>query len=109
MGTRLKFTIPENGFASTPLVTAGGVQMKRDEDYAADYGFQVDPVKLVIDATAFEGDRVTLVSCVSNSTYWLQRLVNNTEYVGKHRGRVKVEDGGTKLVYRMIGTRLIIR
>ena len=104
MGARLKFTIPENGFAETPIATAGGVKVENDEDFCA-----VDPVKLVIDATAFEGDRVTLVSCVSNSTYWLQRLVNNTEYVGKHSGRVKIEDDGTKLVYQLHGTRIIIR
>ena len=67
------------------------------------------PVKLVIDASAFKGDRVTLISCVSNSTYYLQRLVSNTEYVGRHCGRPAIEDGGTKLVYKVYGTRVIIR
>ena len=104
MGTRLKFTIPEDGFAATPIVTAGGVHVEPDETLYA-----VDPVKLVIDASAFEGDRVTLISCASNSTESLQRLARNTEYIGKHRGRVKVEDGGTELVWFRPSTRITIR
>ena len=104
MGARLKFTIPENGFAEPPIITAGGVKVENDEAL-----FAVDPVKLVIDASAFKGDRVTLISCVSNSTYYLQRLVSNTEYVGRHCGRPAIEDGGTKLVYKVYGTRVIIR
>ena len=105
MGTRLKFTIPENGFAATPITTAGGIKVERDEDFAADYGFQVDPVKLVIDASAFTGIRQTLISCVSNSTDTLQRLASNK--VGK--GKLAVEDDGTKLVYYTTGLMLIIR
>ena len=100
MGTRLQFTIPENGFASTPITTAGGVKVENDEAF-----FAVDPVKLVIDGSAFQGGSVTLISCVSNSTFWLQRLVNNK--VGK--GMLKIEDGGTKLVYYKSGVVLIIR
>ena len=100
MGARLKFTIPENGFEDTPVVTAGGVKVENDEDF-----FDVDPVKLVIDASAFKGTSQTLVSCVSNSTYYLQRLVSNKE--GK--GKLKIVDDGTRLVYFRPGTAIIIR
>ena len=95
---------PENGFAATPVTTAGGVKVENDEDF-----FAVDPVKIVIDASAFQGASATLISCASNSTFWLQRLVRNTEYIGRHSGRVKIEDDGTKLVYQLQGTRIIIR
>ena len=104
MGARLKFTIPENGFAETPIATAGGVKVENDEDF-----FAVDPVKLVIDASAFKGDRVTLISCVSNSTYYLQRLVNNKVFVGKNRGKLSIEDNGTKLVYNKSGMLIVFR
>ena len=100
MGTRLKFTIPEGGFAATPVETAGGVKVENDEDF-----FAVDPVKLVIDASAFAGGKQTLISCVSNSTYYLQRLVANKE----GRGMLKIEDEGTKLVYYKSGVILIVR
>ena len=105
MGARLKFTIPENGFAETPIATAGGVKVERDEDFAAEYGFQVDPVKLVIDASKFEGVSQTLISCASNSTEYLQRLVNNK--AGK--GKILIEEDGTKLVWVRSGTMLVIR
>jgi hypothetical protein len=105
MGARLKFTIPEDGFAETPLVTAGGVYVERDEDFAAEYGFQVDPVKLVVDDSAFKGDWVTLISCASNSTESLQRLANNR--VG--RGRLAVKANGTELVWFRPSTRITIR
>ena len=105
MGAQLKFTIPENGFAETPIVTAGGVQVDRDEDYAAEYGFQVDPVKVVIDDSAFNGNWITLISCASNSTTSLQRLADNR--VGK--GRLAVKEDGTKLVWFRPSTRIIIR
>ena len=74
--------------------------MENDEAF-----FAVDPVKLVIDGSAFQGGSVTLISCVSNSTYWLQRLVDNK--VGK--GKLSIEGGGTKLVYYKSGVVLIIR
>ena len=100
MGTQLKFTIPAGGFAETPVVTAGGVKVENDEDF-----FAVDPVKLVIDASKFEGVSQTLISCASNSTEYLQRLVNNK--VGK--GKLLIEEDGTKLVWFRSGTMLIIR
>ena len=100
MGARLKFTIPVDGFAEAPIVTAGGVTVEADED-----SFAVDPVKLVVDASAFKGDTVTLISCVSNSADSLQRLANNR--VG--RGRLAVTDGGTKLVWFWHRMRIIIR
>ena len=100
MGARLKFTIPENGFEDTPVVTAGGVKVENDEDF-----FDVDPVKIVIDASAFKGTSQTLVSCVSNSTYYLQRLVSNKE--GK--GKLKIVADGTRLVYFKPGTTIILR
>lgn len=104
MGSTLKFTIPADGFADTPIVTAGGVTVYDDENNAA-----VDPVKLVIDASEFKGDRVTLISCVSNSTFWLQRLVNNKVFVGKNRGKLSIEDNGTKLVYNKSGMLIVFR
>ena len=105
MGARLKFTIPENGFASTPITTAGGVKVERDQDFAAEYGFQVDPVKVVVDASAFNGGRVTLISCASNSTESLQRLARNK--VGK--GQLSVESNGTELVWFRPGMAILIR
>ena len=100
MGSTLKFTIPVNGFTATPIVTAGGVTVYDDENSAA-----VDPAKLVIDASEFVGGKQTLISCVSNSTYFLQRLVSNKE----GRGMLKIEDDGTKLVYYKSGVILIVR
>ncbi|MBQ3289666.1 MAG: hypothetical protein IJH50_09685 [Kiritimatiellae bacterium] len=104
MGTRLKFTIPENGFAATPIVTAGGVHVESDE---AQYA--VDPVKLVIDASAFKGDRQTLVKTATDSTAAFQKLIGNINFVGRKRGLLTIEAGGTELVYSVPGALLIIR
>ena len=81
MGSRLKFTIPEDGFAATPIVTAGGVHVEPDEDLYA-----VEPVGLVIDASAFKGDSQTLIKTATDSTTAFQRLIDNVEFVGKKRG-----------------------
>ena len=88
------------GFAATPIVTAGGVHVEPDETLYA-----VAPVKLVIDASAFEGDRQTLIETATDSTAAFQKLIGNKE--GK--GHMIIADGGTKLVYcKVISTRLII-
>ena len=102
MGARLKFTISENGFAETPVVTAGGVKVENDEDF-----FAVAPVKLVIDASAFAGDIQTLIQCATDSTAAFQKLIANKEKSGK--GHLLIADGGTKLVWAKSGTRLIVR
>ena len=101
----VQFTLPEGGFSATPLTTAGGVTVPADEEVMA-----VDPVKLVIDASAFDPDRAgrkqTLIACATDSTESLQRLVDNVELVdlpNRGRGTVSIEDGGTKLVYRSVG------
>jgi hypothetical protein len=111
MGSRLVFTLPENGFNATPLTTAGGVTVPADEEVMA-----VDPVKLVIDPSAFDADRKgrkqTLLACATDSTESLQRLVDNVEFVNAVRhGKVTIEDGGTRLVYNGLagGTHLILR
>ena len=103
MGSQLKFTLPEDGFASTPITTAGGVAVYADEDSTA-----VDPVKLVVDASAFKGNRQTLVETATDSTAALQKLVDNVEFVGK-RGLLSVADGGTKLVFEVPGVFIILR
>ena len=104
MGSQLKFTIPVNGFTATPIVTAGGVTVYADEASTA-----VDPVKLVIDASVFKGNRQTLVETSVDSTTSFQRLIDNVEFVGKKRGSLSIADGGTKLVYTRLGALLIIR
>ena len=111
MGSRLVFTLPENGFTATPLTTAGGVTVPADEEVMA-----VDPVKLVIDPSAFDADRkgrkLTLLSCATDSTESLQRLVDNVEFVNAPRhGTVTIEDGGTRLVYNGLsgGTVIVVR
>ena len=102
MGSTLKFTIPENGFAATPIVTAGGVTVYDDENSAA-----VAPVKIVIDASAFTGNRQTLIECATDSTAAFRKLIANKEKTGK--GMLKIEDGGTKLVWFKPNTRIHIR
>jgi hypothetical protein len=98
-GARLRFTIPEGGFAATPIVTAGGVRVEPDED-----SYAVDPVKLVVDASAFKGGSQTLVETVTDSTASFQRLVANME--GK--GEVAIMNGGRKLVYFRPGSMIIL-
>ena len=105
MGTWLKFTIPEGGFAATPIVTAGGVHVESDETLYA-----VDPVKLVIDASAFKDKCQTLVKTAVDSTAAFQRLINNVEFVGRgSKGMLSIEAGGTELVYSVSGLRFIVR
>ena len=103
--------MPADGFTATPLTTAGGVTVMADEDVMA-----VDPVKLVIDPSAFDAERKgrkqTLISCATASTESLQRLVDNVEFVNAARyGTVTIEDGGTRLVYNGLSgrTMLIVR
>jgi hypothetical protein len=105
MGSRLAFTLPADGFTATPLATAGGVSVVADEA-----SYAVDPVTLVIDASAFDPDRrgrrQTLLTCVADSTTSLQRLADNLTFVNtpaRKRGQVFVEDNGTKLVYKGTG------
>ena len=76
----------------------------------------VDPVKLVIDPSAFDAERrgrkQTLLACATDSTESLQRLVDNVEFVNAPRhGTVTIEDGGTRLVYNGIsgGTMVIVQ
>ena len=105
MGARLKFTIPADGFAATPVVTAGGVTVVADED-----SYSVGPVKLVIDASAFKRKRQVLVKTAADSTEALQKLIANVEYVGgRGRGILSVEDDGTSLVYSPRGMILTFR
>ncbi|MBR3221532.1 MAG: hypothetical protein IKF72_04800 [Kiritimatiellae bacterium] len=104
MGSTLKFTLPENGFADTPVVTAGGVTVYDDENSAA-----VAPVELVIDASAFKSGRQTLVKTATDSTAAFQRLVRNVKYVGRKRGLFTIEAEGTELVYSVPGALLIVR
>ena len=96
---------------ATPLTTAGGVSVPADEEVMA-----VDPVKLVIDPSAFDADRKgrkqTLLACATDSTESLQRLVDNVEFVNAARhGTVTIEDGGTRLVYNGLSgsTAVIVR
>ena len=102
MGSTLKFTIPANGFANTPITTAGGVTVYADENDAA-----VAPVKLVIDASAFTGDSQTLIQCATDSTAAFQKLIANKEKTGK--GMLQIEENGTKLVLYKPGAMLILR
>ena len=80
--------------------------------------YSVVPSKLVIDASAFDPERIgrkqTLLMCATDSTASLQSLVDNLEFVNtsaRKRGQVTVEDDGTKLVYKSIGggTVIVIR
>ena len=108
MGSRLEFVLPTDGFNTTPLTTAGGVTVMADEQVMA-----VAPAKLVIAPAAFDADRrgrkQTLLSCATDSTESLQRLVDNVEFVNVTRhGTVTVEDGGTKLVYTGRAGRTIV-
>ena len=100
MGSELRFTIPETGFAATPVVTAGGVTVHSDEENAA-----VDPVKLVINASAFKGNRQTLIKTAMDSTAAFQKLADNV----KGKGKVTIEDGGREFVYWKDGGVLILR
>ena len=112
-GARLKFTLPPDGFAATPLTTAGGVSVVADEA-----SYAVDPVTLVIDASAFDPDRSgrrqTLLTCATDSTTSLQRLADNLTFVNtpaRKRGQMFVEDNGTKLVYKGAcgGTTIVVQ
>ncbi|MBO7689136.1 MAG: hypothetical protein J6V72_22345 [Kiritimatiellae bacterium] len=114
-GAQLRFTLPANGFAATPITTAGGVTVVPDADESVQ-SYAVVPSKLVIDASAFDAERKgrkqTLLSCAADSTESLQRLVDNVEFVNAARhGTVTIEDGGTRLVYNGLSgrTMLIVR
>ena len=102
-GAQLKFTLPADGFAATPITTAGGVRVVADADETMQ-AYSVVPSKLVIDPSAFDADRrgrkQTLLSCATASAESLQRLVDNVEFINASRhGTVTIEDGGTRLVY----------
>ena len=97
MGLRARFAVDGK--------PAGGVSVVADEA-----SYAVDPVTLVIDASAFDPDRrgrrQTLLTCAADSTTSLQRLADNLTFVNtpaRKRGQVFVEDNGTKLVYKGIG------
>ena len=114
-GAQLRFTLPADGFAATPITTAGGVRVVADADETVQT-YSVVPSKLVIDASAFDAERKgrkqTLLACATDSTESLQRLVDNVEFVNAARyGTVTIEDGGTRLVYNGLagGTSLILR
>ena len=116
-GAQLRFTLPENGFAATPITTAGGVSVIADADETVQT-YSVVPSKLVIDASAFDPERIgrkqTLLACATDSTASLESLAANVEFVNtpaRKRGQVTVEDNGTKLVYKSIGggTVIVIR
>ncbi|MBR4257863.1 MAG: hypothetical protein IKQ17_02405 [Kiritimatiellae bacterium] len=113
MGSQVRFVLPEDGFASAPILVKGGVSIIADEnDYA------VDPVRLVIDANAFgrkhPNETATLIECATASAESLQRLADNLVFVDtldRRKGKVAVV-GGTKLVYTApppLGTKLVIR
>ncbi len=100
-GAQLRFTLPTGGFAQAPITTAGGVHVEPDELL-----YDVDPVKLVIDASAFDpnrvGKRATLISCATDSTDAFQRLIEHVEFVNleeKYCGTLSIKDNGTKFVY----------
>ena len=108
MGTRLTFALPAGGFDAPPLTSAGGVTVMADEQVVA-----VDPVKLVIDPSAYDADRKgrsqTLISCATDSTESFQRLIDNLVVVNaNHFGELSIEDGGTKLVYTGLNGRTIL-
>ena len=72
----------------------------------------------MIDASAFDPDRLgrrqTLLTCATDSTAALECLAENVEFVNtpaRKRGKVLVEDGGTKLVYRGAcgGTMIVVQ
>ena len=116
-GARLKFTLPADGFAATPITTAGGVRVVSDAEETVQ-SYAVVPSKLVIDASAFDLERIgrkqTLVECATDSTASLQRLADNLEFVNtpsRRQGTVTVEENGTKLVYKSVGggTAIFIR
>ena len=116
-GAQLKFTLPANGFNATPITTAGGVSVIADTSETVQT-YSVVPSKLVIDASAFDPERIgrkqTLLSCATDSTASLQSLVDNLEFVNtpaRRRGTVTIEENGTKLVYKSTGggTVIVIR
>ena len=116
-GAQLRFTLPADGFAATPITTAGGVSVIADADESVQ-SYSVVPSKLVIDASAFDSERIgrkqTLLACATDSTASLESLVANVEFVNTPRrsqGTVTIEDNGTKLVYKSIGggTVIVIR
>ena len=116
-GAQLRFTLPANGFAATPITTAGGVRVVADADETVQ-AYSVVPSKLVIDASAFDPDRLgrrqTLLTCATDSTAALESLAENVEFVNtpaRKRGQVLVEDNGTKLVYRGAcgGTMIVVQ
>ena len=113
MGSQVRFVLPEDGFASAPILVKGGVSIIADEnDYA------VDPVRLVIDANAFgkkhPNETATLIECTTASAESLQRLADNLVFadtLDRRKGKVSVV-GGTKLVYTApppLGTKFVIR
>ena len=113
-GAQLKFTLPANGFNATPITTAGGVSVIADADETVQ-AYSVVPSKLVIDASAFDPDRLgrrqTLLTCATDSTAALESLAANVEFVNTPRrsqGTVSVEDNGTKLVYKGAGGGTVI-
>jgi hypothetical protein len=111
-GAQLRFTLPADGFATTPLTTAGGVSVIPDADESI-RSYPVVPSKLVIDASAFDAERKgrkqTLLACAVDSTESLQRLVDNVEFVNAARhGAVTIEDDGTRLVYYGLSGRTIV-
>ena len=108
-GAQLKFTLPANGFNTTPITTAGGVSVIADTSETVQT-YSVVPSKLVIDASAFDPERIgrkqTLLACATDSTASLASLAANVEFVNtpvRKRGQVFVEDNGTKLVYKGAG------
>ena len=116
-GAQLRFTLPANGFNATPITTAGGVSVIADTDETVQ-SYSVVPSKLVIDASAFDPERIgrkqTLLACATDSTASLEMLAANVEFVNtpsRRQGTVTVEDNGTKLVYKSIGggTVIVIR
>ena len=101
MGTKVRFTIPKDGFDSVPVAVAGALT-----NYTDEVSYAVDPVRLEIDAEAFGkhhgAESVTLIECGKASRLSLQRLVDNFSFVNtaaRRRGVIAVSDDGKRLVY----------
>ena len=101
MGTKVRFTIPKDGFDSVPVTVAGALT-----NYTDEVSYAVDPVSLEIDADAFGrrhgAESVTLIECGKASRLSLQRLVDNFSFINtseRRRGTVAVSDDGKSLVY----------
>jgi len=82
--------------------------------YEDEKDYAVAPVSLVVDASALDlrhfNGRQVLIQCAKDSTASLQRLIDNRVVEKKrHKGSLRIEDGGTKLVYYQSGLCIFVR